>query len=257
MSDVHANPVALETALADARAAGCGRFILLGDITGYGYDPKRALDISRESFDVVLLGNHDSACVGLDPEWIVASNGNYDLDRKARGELSAEDIEWLRGRGLLHEEAGFAGVHGDFVRPRAWNYVSSCRDAAQSFLARREALMFCGHTHEAAVWERLAKGDIRSRLAARLGRPAAKAESISFVMNPARRYIVNVGSVGYPRHDLCATYVIFDPEERRVTLRRLPFDFRSYISEMIARGIDLPRWLCAILLAAQGEDRAR
>ena len=34
MSDVHANPKALETALADARRLGCGKFILLGDVTG-------------------------------------------------------------------------------------------------------------------------------------------------------------------------------------------------------------------------------
>ena len=67
MSDAHANPLALETALADARAARCGKFILLGDVTGYGYDPKRTLDIVRRNFDVVLMGNHDSACAGLEP----------------------------------------------------------------------------------------------------------------------------------------------------------------------------------------------
>ena len=43
MSDVHANPKALETALSDARRLGCGKFILLGDVTGYGYDPKATL----------------------------------------------------------------------------------------------------------------------------------------------------------------------------------------------------------------------
>ena len=40
MSDVHANPAALEKALKDSRAVGCEKFILLGDITGYGYDSK-------------------------------------------------------------------------------------------------------------------------------------------------------------------------------------------------------------------------
>ena len=42
MSDVHANPAVLETALADARALGCEKFVMLGDITGYGYDANRA-----------------------------------------------------------------------------------------------------------------------------------------------------------------------------------------------------------------------
>ena len=74
MSDVHANPKALETALSDARAAGCDKFILLGDVTGYGYDPKKTLELVRANFDVVLMGNHDSACVGLEPEWEVKMN---------------------------------------------------------------------------------------------------------------------------------------------------------------------------------------
>ncbi|MBR2838111.1 MAG: metallophosphoesterase family protein [Kiritimatiellae bacterium] len=255
MSDVHANPEALETALADARAAGCGRFLMLGDVTGYGYDPKGALEISRRSFDAVLLGNHDSACVGLEPEWVVASNGNYDLDRKAREELSEEDREWLRGRDLLHEEVGFACVHGDFTRPRSWNYIGTCEEAVQNFHSRTESLMFCGHTHEAAIWEMTEKGVVRAKLGKRLARPAEKAESVSFKLNPLRRYIVNVGSVGYPRHDLCASYGIFDDESGRMTLRRLPFDFESYITEMVARNIELPLWLCRILMAAMGGRR--
>lgn len=41
LSDVHANPAALKTALADARALGCEKFVMLGDITGYGYNSKR------------------------------------------------------------------------------------------------------------------------------------------------------------------------------------------------------------------------
>ena len=47
MSDAHANPQVLETALADAHAQGCERFVFAGDVTGYGYDlwlrrPRRA-----------------------------------------------------------------------------------------------------------------------------------------------------------------------------------------------------------------------
>ncbi len=53
-------------------------------MTGYGYDPKATLEIVRTNFDVVLMGNHDSACVELEPEWEVQMNNNYDFDRKAR-----------------------------------------------------------------------------------------------------------------------------------------------------------------------------
>lgn len=251
MSDVHANPAALETALLDARAVGCGKFILLGDVTGYGYDPKRTLEIVRRNFDVVLIGNHDSACVGLEPEWEVVMNNNYDFDRMAREQLSEEEREWLRGREYLHEEDGFVCTHGDFTQPNMWNYILFGDAAERNFQARAESLMFCGHTHHASIWERTEKGPCRLKMEKRFRQPVVKAGSISFKLNPASRYIVNVGSVGYPRNDLCGAYGIFDTEARRVTIRRLPFDFKSYITEMTARNLKLPGWLCRLLLALQ------
>lgn len=251
ISDVHANPKALDAALADAHRFGCGKFILLGDITGYGYAPKGALDIVRKNFDVVLMGNHDSACIGLEPEWEVMTNNNYDLDREAREQLTEEDRLWLRGRDYLHEEEGFSCTHGDFSNPRMWNYILYREAAARNFLSRPDGLMFCGHTHAAAIWERTAKGVCRPKLAKRLMRPVMKAESVSFKLNPTSRYIVNVGSVGYPRNDLCCTYGIYDATARRMTIRRLPFDFKSYILEMLDRKIQLPVWLLRIMLAAQ------
>lgn len=33
-------------------------------------------------------------------------------------------------------------------------------------------------------------------------------------------------------------------------MRRLPFDFKSYITEMLKRDLPLPNWLTEILLAA-------
>ena len=252
MSDVHANPKALETALADARRLGCEKFILLGDVTGYGYDPKTTLEIVRRNFDVVLMGNHDSACVELEPEWEVRMNNNYDFDRKARELLSEEERAWLRGRAYQHEEAGFICAHGDFTQPKMWNYIIYEDAAERNFRFRDEQLMFCGHTHHAAIWELTGKGVCHPKLEHRFWQPAAKAESISFKLNPASRYIVNVGSVGYPRNDLCGAYGIFDADARRMTIRRLPFDFKSYITEMLDRKLDLPRWLCQLLLAAQG-----
>lgn len=251
MSDVHANPKALETALSDARAVGCDKFILLGDVTGYGYDPKKTLELVRANFDVVLMGNHDSACVGLEPEWEVKMNHNYHFDRMARELLSEEERAWLRGRAYLCEEAGFICAHGDFTQPDMWNYIIYEEAAERNFRFRDEQLMFCGHTHHAAIWELTGNGVCRQKLEQRFRQPAAKAESVSFKLNPATRYIVNVGSVGYPRNDLCSAYGIFDADARRMTIRRLPFDFKSYITEMLNRDLDLPGWLCQLLLAAQ------
>ena len=247
MSDAQANPHALELALRDAHDRKCGRYLFLGDVTGYGYDAKTALEMVRDEFDIVLMGNHDSACVGLESRWEVASNPNYDIDRAQREELSADDVEWIRGLGYMHVEKGMAFAHGDFVDPKMWNYILYPDAAERNFLSRAERLLFCGHTHHAAIWEATGKGAFHSKLESRFMRPASSAESVSFNLKEGSRYIVNVGSVGYPRNDLCCTYGIYDDETQRMTVRRLPFDFKRYIEDMLGNKVGLPYWLMRLL----------
>ena len=63
---------------------------------------------------------------------------------------------------------------------------------------------------------------------------------------------MNVGSVGNPRNDLCAPYAIYDADAECVTIRRLPFGFKGYITEMLAHEIDLPAWLGDLLRRSAG-----
>jgi len=243
LSDAHSNPAALETALSDARDCGCRRFVFLGDITGYGYDARTALGIVRRNFDIVLMGNHDSACAGLESAWTVMTNPNYDIDRAQRDFLEGDDIKWLRALPYDFSCKYFAASHGDFVQPKSWNYILSTELAIPNFFARTERLMFCGHTHHVAIWEATEKGVFRGKLENRFAMPTAKPESVSFTLKAGSRYIVNVGSVGYPRVDLCMSYAMFDTETKRVTIRRLPFAFDKYIESMRSSGTPLPAWL--------------
>lgn len=249
MSDVHSNPQALATALADARARKCDRFLMLGDTTGYGYDGKAALDAVRANFDVVLMGNHDSACLGREPQWEVALNRNYDIDVAQRAELSAADREWLAARPFVAVEADAAFAHGNFIAPSGWGYILDAHGAAANFRARTERLMFCGHTHGAVAWELGPDGAVAPSVT--FESAATKPESRGFRARKDRRYIVNVGSVGYPRHDLCIVYAIWDTATDRITYRRLPFDFQGYVAAMLARCRPLPLWLVDILQFAR------
>lgn len=250
MSDVHSNPEALKTALKDAKELECEKFVLLGDITGYGYDVKTALNLARRSFQVVLQGNHDSAAIGNEPLRVLMMCRNYDIDVKQGEALSERAKSWLDKRPHLHHEAGAAFAHDNFVSPGSWEYVHDELDAARSFAAREERLLFCGHTHVAEAWERTKDGKIR--IAADFKGPAVKPETRELKLADSSRYIVNVGSVGYPRNDLCSTYAIWDTEANRVLFRRLPFDFMDYIVKMLDAKIDLPGWLAEILTTATG-----
>jgi diadenosine tetraphosphatase ApaH/serine/threonine PP2A family protein phosphatase len=51
------------------------------------------------------------------------------------------------------------------------------------------------------------------------------------------KYIINIGSVGQPRDGSNqACYLIYDTEEKKVSLRRLPYDYRKTQAKMKKRG---------------------
>ena len=240
ISDAHANPLALEAALADARKRRCDRFVFLGDVTGYGYDVRTTVRLVRENFDVVLMGNHDSACVGLESLLEVHLNKNYHVDLMHRDELDGEDIEWLKSLPRVHSEADAAFVHGDFTCPEAWLYITTYQDAAHNLSSRSESVLFSGHTHRALALECSEDGGARLRYPSHSGNDAV---TKTIPIKNECRYVVNVGSVGYPRADRCSTYVIYDAEARRLTFRRIPIDIPAYAEKLVGHGINLPLWL--------------
>ena len=64
ISDIHANPPALERVLADAERCGAEKVVCAGDVVGYGPDPAGAIRILRERGIECAMGNHDAAVAG-------------------------------------------------------------------------------------------------------------------------------------------------------------------------------------------------
>jgi len=223
LSDVHANLTALNRTLADARGLGCARFVFVGDVTGYGVDAKGALAAVRENFDVAVLGNHDAVCCGMDWRAGVTDNPNYDLDRIQSATLTDDEREWLCGLPVVHAEKGMAFAHGDFTNPKGWRYVLEAEDVVRCMSVREEKVLFCGHTHVAAIWEYGRGGQVRRLCAESLMRPPKAAETVSLALEGGSRYLVNCGSVGCARVDKCIEYAVID-EGRAIGIRRLPLD---------------------------------
>ena len=67
ISDIHANLEALEVVLDDIKAQGITEVFCLGDIIGYGPNPRECIDLVRENCKVTLLGNHDQGAM-FDPD---------------------------------------------------------------------------------------------------------------------------------------------------------------------------------------------
>ena len=217
ISDVHANAIALSAVLEDARRCGADRTLCLGDVVGYGPEPEATATAIRTRAIFTVAGNHDDAVSGR-----ADASDFIDLAADAvsrhREALSNENLDWLRSLPYVYRGRSFHCVHGDFTSPKTFEYVSDENEAAANFAATKAQLMFVGHSHVPGIFLTGASGRVYSL------------PPTDFTIEAGKRYIVNPGSVGYPRTagSTCeSTYVLYDDEERTVTFRRIPFTVRS------------------------------
>lgn len=226
VSDIHANVEALQRVLADARQQGANAIICLGDIVGYGPLPEDALALVRRSAHVVLAGNHDDA---------VSGRGNAetfnglaaDAVTRHREALSSDELAWLKSLPYVHRFENAVAAHGDLVDPPKFYYVDDADGAAANFAATDAQLLFVGHTHIPALAVVGDSGTVH------LTTPQ------DFTLEPNKRYIVNPGSVGYPRetNGVCrSSYVLYDASEKTVEFRFLPFAVASVMPRGAAHG---------------------
>ena len=240
ISDIHANPVALEVALADARSNEADRIVCLGDVVGYGPDPVESVALCRSSCDVVLMGNHDAAVAD-----VITTRGfiafAQDGVRRHSAELNADDKGWLRDLPYVYRDRSILCAHGTPVYPDMFLYMNDKEPVALSLEwmeKQKRRLLFVGHTHHACciVYEPVGK-------LLPTGKLRVEQATDDIVLDRRSTYIVNVGSVGYPRTDHDITYVLYDTATRTVTFRHLPFDFDRYVARMEAKNVRLPLWL--------------
>ena len=233
ISDVHANESALRAVLTDAVDARADKVICLGDVLGYGPEPVAALELVYRCAHVCLAGNHDDAVSRRFPVEDFTDFAAAAIARH-RAALSQEAIDWLRRLPYTCEFDGFACAHGDFSDPKHFNYILEPKDALPSWNERPEQLMFVGHSHQPGIFVIGASG-IPHLLA-----------GVDFTLEDGKRYIVNPGSVGYPRSGACrSSYCIYDDQSRTVFFRTLPFDLDSYATKMHGQGLNEAPWMLA------------
>lgn len=217
ISDIHANAIALSAVLEDARRCGAKKVLCLGDVTGYGPEPELAATMMRTRAALTLAGNHDDAVCGrIDSSDFIGIAA--DAVERHREALSEENLVWLKSLRHVYNGKSFSCAHGDFTSPKTFEYVSDVDQAAANFAAMGARLMFVGHTHVPGIFLTGASGKTYSL------------PPTDFTLEDGKRYIVNPGSVGYPRTDgnRCeSTYVLYDDTEQTVTFRRIPFAVRS------------------------------
>ena len=261
ISDIHGNREALAAVLEDAAGRGVQRYVVLGDVVGYGPDPAWCISRVREmeaAGAVVIQGNHDAAIAGSARDMNPVARAAIDWTRPR---LSPEDRAWLEAlpltvSGIVTEAAsgadtetisgaasgaaseaasgaGFAGemlfTHASAHCPADWIYITSERGAMASFRSAQARLIFCGHVHVPALYSY----DHNGRTHCHQVKPGAPVPLLS-----SRRWLAVAGSVGQPRDgNAAAGWLLFDSATTELSFRRTPYDVALTAQKIRAAGL--------------------
>jgi predicted phosphodiesterase len=234
VSDLHSNLEAVRAVFCHIDSQKVDTVICLGDIVGYGGSPKEVLDIVRARCPVVIAGNHDHAVVGKTDRNYFNPSAKTAVEWTAK-QLSEDDFKYICELPFIVQKDNFICVHANLNDPEKWNYVLDEFDASATFAKMDDAkVCFIGHSHVPIVFED--STDIHYFGVSYFG-PYTELK-----LNPAYRYIVNVGSVGQPRDGVAdAAYVVYDSTSMFVQLFRVPYDIASAQKQILSAS--LPKFL--------------
>jgi predicted phosphodiesterase len=228
ISDIHSNLEAFQAVLEDIKRHDVEEIYCLGDVVGYGPNPRECVDQVMKC-KIVLLGNHDQGAM-FDPEGFNPPAERAIFWTRAQLEAAIDSRaererrwEFLAERPRTFREDSFLYVHGSARNPLN-EYVFPEDIYNQRKMERIFALVekycFQGHTHVPGIFtENL---EFHSP------------EEVDYVYQlDGRKTLCNVGSVGQPRDgDWRACYIMLDAETIRY--RRVEYDIDTTIKKIYA-----------------------
>ena len=238
ISDIHSNLEALTTVLADIEKRDIKTIYCLGDVIGYGPNPRECLDLIIEKTKWCVLGNHDYAA------FYEPTNFNYAAEQASfwtRHCLETEQQDAPRNRRwqflgnlpmrqrlktkLAANSAIIDFVHASPRRPiNEYIFpddVYSNPVKVRALFEQVGHICFIGHTHLPGVF--LDEPDFY--LPEELGD--------AYPIVDGEKAIINSGSVGQPRDkDNRASYVYVD--QNKAHFVRLEYDFGTTMKKIKA-----------------------
>jgi len=229
ISDIHANIEALYAVLSDIENQGVENIICLGDLIGYGPNPRETLK-EAVRWLLVLKGNHE--------EGLLFSTMYFNQDAAkainwTRNQINSQSFPKEENRSIwnfldaipeVKEEDNAMFVHAsprdhtkEYVMPFDVNNEESMKDLFSKF----KQLCFCGHTHIPGVFTE------------NFEFLPPKAIDYKLKLTNNSKYLINTGSVGQPRNrDIRASYVILRPD--LVEFRCVEYDYRKTMGKIEA-----------------------
>jgi len=237
ISDIHSNIEALSAVLNEIENHNIRTIYCLGDIVGYGPNPRECIDTVKKTSQVILAGNHDFASVKKTELEYFNSYAREAIE-KTRRLLKNSHRDFLSSLDYTLEDDTATYVHATPELPSMWDYILSSYDAVRNFTAFTTQVCFVGHSHIPVIFETSDNDSI------------AELHSQQIELHEDYRYIINVGSVGQPRdQDARAAFGIYEADHHSYEQIRVEYDVAKTQKKM--RKLKLPEFL--ITRIAEGQ----
>jgi len=222
-SDIHSNIEAFTVAIDYYKKEKIDTFIFLGDIIGYGANPKEAISLLRALNPICIAGNHDWGVIDK-----LSADCFNEYAREAiiwtKAQLLQES-DYLRKFPLTYQSENFLCCHGRLNSPKDFNYIRGSNDARENFESLKTRILFVGHSHRSQIYYKNINGIFFH--------PEA-----SIYIKADEKYIINVGSIGQPRdRDSRLSLCVYDSGKGTVSIRRLKYDVQLAAEKITMAGL--------------------
>jgi predicted phosphodiesterase len=245
ISDIHANLEALTVVMDDIKKKNVDFIYCLGDVIGYGPNPRECIDIIQKSCEFTLCGNHEEAILFNAEDFNLKARRAIDWTRNQLNstqydeEKNYEIWDFLGELKKRHREGKILYVHASPRQPtREYMLPKDVKDRPKLESVFKEfedcEICFIGHTHIPGIFTE----DFQFNYAKQL-------ENKFDLKSAPGKKLINVGSVGQPRDgDNRCCYVLFDGDS--IEWVRLSYDYQTTMNK-IRQIDDLAEYLAARL----------
>ncbi len=247
LADIHSNIEALSKVLEHMAERGVERIVCLGDIIGYGPNPRECLQELFRS-EVAIMGNHEEAVMfygeDFNPkarasvEWTKEQLNSAEYDRTENYDM----WNFLGTMQQVVEDGDVMYTHGSPRVPTREYVVPQDirnREKMQGIFDLFQRVCFIGHSHVPHIYT----SDMKH------ASPESLGGAIDLRKLGDRKVLINVGSVGQPRDgDKRLSYVTFDGHV--VRFFRLDYEYQTTVEKIYAVE-QLPNFLADRLLVGR------
>jgi predicted phosphodiesterase len=236
-SDIHGNFEALEMVLEEISSLRPDIIVSLGDVVGYGANPRECVETVHKHTHIRVSGNHDLAAIGLEDSDTFNPTAKRAILWTADA-LGPRHREMLERYDPVRRYGNCIFAHGSPISPLDFEYVYTIAQARRIFERCVETFIFIGHTHVPGIISFNERDGCR-----------VVEQSISNI-EAGSRYLINVGSIGQPRDGIAAaSFAMLDFKKNRISIRRAPYDITS--AQQKIQSVGLPESLAMRLATAR------